>query len=719
MKKPMMVLATAATLALAGYHSHAQASADGCSGSYWSLSRGGWYACEDVVAIMPFNDTRTNLLLFMLDRDGGKTVPIPSNNTGSDSQSYQYSLLPFTDWSYISKAFTIPTTMSATGDGQSRWSTNGTICQSNDAARAEFISAVRANRKIPANERDLLVSARTSWTPACQRYSWSDISAEDGAKAKLPDLAAISTADGQQFVNYMTAADAFYRRAFDEASPKFAALNKASDPWVREASTYMVARSELNRAQATANGKYGDLDLEKIDKSIIAAADAGLNAYLKAYPKGRYANSANGLKRRVWWLGGDTEKLTNLYQSAFRNGIKNGTFADQAQLVEEIDLKLPRTNITDPLLLAMVDLQRMRTDSDRYDSSNTLSRAELDKQSALFASNKSLFDFLRASHAYYSAKNPKEVLTLIPDAARQKKFTYLEFSRQMLRGQALTDTKDINARGFWLEMIGGTEPVYQRPLVELAIALHDEKARQIDRIFAADSVVKNKQIRSILLRNIAGPDLLRQQATNTKASAEERQIALSTLLGKSISNGRYKEFLDASTLINPVVALNDPSASDGDSENLKSLINTYRVGPTTGGYPCPSIKDTVTTLSTTPQSIRARMCLGEFYRTNSVNGPYDGYGANDGDGSLGSSPSLYPGSPVSRLDIYQNVIANRQAPATDRAYALYRAVQCYAPSGSNACGGKGVAQSQRKAWFLQLKREYPNSQWAKEARYYW
>jgi hypothetical protein len=30
-----------------------------------------------------------------------------------------------------------------------------------------------------------------------------------------------------------------------------------------------------------------------------------------------------------------------------------------------------------------------------------------------------------------------------------------------------------------------------------------------------------------------------------------------------------------------------------------------------------------------------------------------------------------------------------------------------------------VAKSQRQAWFQRLKRDYPNSEWAKQLRYYW
>jgi len=84
---------------------------------------------------------------------------------------------------------------------------------------------------------------------------------------------------------------------------------------------------------------------------------------------------------------------------------------------------------------------------------------------------------------------------------------------------------------------------------------------------------------------------------------------------------------------------------------------------------------------------------------------------------LGSTPSLSR-TVYSRLAAYQGLIASAKTPQADKAYALYRAVMCYAPSGNNSCGGKDVDPSQRKAWFLQLKKNYPNSLWAKELQYF-
>jgi hypothetical protein len=65
------------------------------------------------------------------------------------------------------------------------------------------------------------------------------------------------------------------------------------------------------------------------------------------------------------------------------------------------------------------------------------------------------------------------------------------------------------------------------------------------------------------------------------------------------------------------------------------------------------------------------------------------------------------------------VIANHQADRDARAYALYRAVNCFASSGNNGCGPQDIPQNTRKQWFRTLHKEYPNSVWAKSSKYYW
>jgi hypothetical protein len=79
----------------------------------------------------------------------------------------------------------------------------------------------------------------------------------------------------------------------------------------------------------------------------------------------------------------------------------------------------------------------------------------------------------------------------------------------------------------------------------------------------------------------------------------------------------------------------------------------------------------------------------------------------------------FKGKEYSRLEAYKATISDQQANATDKAYSLYRAIRCYAPTGNNTCGGTEVPKLQRKAWYDRLKTQYKNTPWAKELRYYW
>ncbi|HQS70811.1 MULTISPECIES: hypothetical protein [unclassified Novosphingobium] len=154
----------------------------------------------------------------------------------------------------------------------------------------------------------------------------------------------------------------------------------------------------------------------------------------------------------------------------------------------------------------------------------------------------------------------------------------------------------------------------------------------------------------------------------------------------------------------------------------------FRKGRWSDGFPCPALAETATTLARTPADARARLCLGDFYRLNGFD-DFALYRADGGEMVLGAGPDGFPGRTLGRDAIYASIIADKRAAADVRAYALYRAIRCYAPSGYNGCSGPSrtmeeleaaqVPLSTRKAWFTELKTRYPNSQWAKSLRFYW
>jgi hypothetical protein len=147
-------------------------------------------------------------------------------------------------------------------------------------------------------------------------------------------------------------------------------------------------------------------------------------------------------------------------------------------------------------------------------------------------------------------------------------------------------------------------------------------------------------------------------------------------------------------------------------------VGLFARGKFSDGYACGKIAETATTLARNPRDVKARLCLGEFYRLNGFDGFAQLDTAPEAD-ELGGAPSLFPGAKADRGPIYAEIMNDASAAPGDRAYALYRAVYCYAPGGNNSCGGADVDQAQRRAWFNRLKQEFPTSPWARKIRYFW
>ena len=425
-----------------------------------------------------------------------------------------------------------------------------------------------------------------------------------------------------------------------------------------------------------------------------------------------------GLLRRVWWLGGDYTRLDGEYARLLAD--PNQSLAD---LSEEIDIKYLQyaTSSKNPVILAAMDMVRMRGGGSYAMEAccgKPLTAEELAGQADVFAKHPALYDYLKAAHAFYVNNNAKEVLRLIPDAAKQKEFSHVQFARQMLRGEALAASKDRNTRGFLIDMLSGAKSTSQRSLVELAIAQQDEKNGQIARVFAKGSPVQNPMIRRVLLTNSADAPLLRQQAKNKGVSKEERELATFILLKKQLQAGFYKAFLDDLALI--------PAGTKPQTEGyfypyavpLEPPLGIF-TGEIGGSlYPCPDIKSVATTLNTNPKDSKGQLCLADFMRTR-LDSDWYGYSPDDKSGNLGSTKSLLDSKPFSRMAIYQRLIADPKVTGNDKAYALHRAIRCFETSGYNHCGDQDIPVAQRKSWFQQLKRDYPDNPIATSLKYYW
>lgn len=709
---------------LAGITQQAQASSDDSCYPDWRVSRDSLDSCSNLPFLSPGNDSRVNLRLLLADK---KAEPLTPNALSEDDLSQGFGLVPFPVYRLApipatndepdnkpddSRTAELDALLKPLGIQRDEYKTageafltgEGSRCRSNDDDSATAFSSQVIKADMPAAERELLVKARLQLLKAC---SW---------EGQVVDAQQIQSHDGQLFRTYLQAAADFYSGRFGDAERGFAAASTSQVPWLKETALYMTARTSLNQAQAEAFDEYGMPQLEHVDKSALSDAEEGFLGYLKTYPQGDYLASARGLLRRVYWLAGDNTKLAEAFGWAMTEATDAQRNVSLDDLVEEADLKLLMVNsetVTTPMIQFVSDLMVMRGGNQP-----ALSRADLEKQKTAFAGAPQLYDYLLAVSALYTEHQPDAALKQLPQSVPSS-LNYFAFSQQTLRALALEAKQDWKgAEALWLQLLPLAKLPLQRDQLELALALNYERSGQLAKVFAADSPISAKPVRYILLRNVAGPELLRQQIAGA-SDPLERQTAQFVLLYKDLLRGQYATFADDLKQL-PAAAPDDKLGTSlgyvySASQTLK--LFQWNGDKAESGYACPSITQIAATLQADAKNPQGLNCLGEFILRNGLDGmPLEQARAA---GSLGSSASDFKGETFSRLDGYKQVIGNAKAPKNDKAYALFRAINCYGPSGYNSCGGVDVQPAVRKAWFRQLKTSYADTQWGKSLQYYW
>ncbi|MCY1273010.1 hypothetical protein D9M68_163570 [compost metagenome] len=706
----------------------ARASSDDSCYPSWNLKRDTLDVCNSLPFLSPGNDSRVNLQLLLADA-GKASLPAPA--LPEDERQLGYGLVPFpltrlygsapveerpadqpaADSALLELVQRLGLPADAVpAAGESFASGEGSRCRSNNPGTVrEFLSQLLQSAELPAAERQELGRARLALLQGCQ---WD----EAQLAVMLPhDL---QSAPGREFGTYLKGVAAFYGGHFADALKAFGALRDARQPWLQETARYMLGRNQLNAAQQHAFDDYGYPDLRKVDKAPLKSAEADFADYLKRYPQGRYAASARGLMRRVHWLNGDEQRLAGEYAGLFA---ASASPAERTRLIQEVDNKLLVTahpaDVRDPLLLAVLDLMQMR--HHEAGEARALDLAGLQEQKVLFARQPGLHDYLLAAYRFYVEDNPAEALKLLPEKL-PKRLDYLAFSQQSLRGFALEAGNDwLGAEKLYLRLLPLAQQPLQREQLELALAYNYERSDRLVKVFAPNSPVSTPAIREILLRHIAGQDLLRYQVQSAAANPEEHDTALFTLLYKDLLRGHYQAFVDDLPLLGEKPSDKPLGASIGYlyGTGMPLTLFTWEGGKGPSGYDCPPIRDVALAMQQDPQPPQALNCLGEFILRHGLDGfPLD---RQPGERELGGSQSLFEGPLYSRLDGYLKIIGNPDAAGDDQAYALYRAINCYAPSGYNGCGRQDIPQNQRKQWFRTLKSKYAATPWAKSLKYYW
>ena len=684
--------------------------------------RQGTYSCGNVPMLSPANDTRINAMLMMVD--GAKVARVfPDPKTIPPKDRISQMIVPFpmdfSGWIDIGQKAPDPAGGAADADAPSNRYADGegSICRSKDAGADAFNDALDGAGGLPPDEAARLRAARADIAQkTCAAGGASAAWTKPPVKSPL----------GQQFAAYLDGTNAFYRADFHAATRAFASASHSANPWLKETGLYMAGRAQLNAAQANAfDNDSPTPSRARVTKVSLDAANTVFRTYLKVYPQGRYAVSANGLLRRVAWLGGDVAQQADLYGHALARWSPATSNVPLIQLANELDSKLlfgpelDARQIQSPTVLATVDLLRMRTPENSESSrGKPLTLDDLQAQKPRFANAPALYDYLLATWYVQIGRKPDAALALLPSTPAAP-LDYFGLSQQALRAFALEDSgQGDKARQLWRDLIPLAKLRFQREALELALAINLEQAGLVNDVFADESLVQNAAIRAVLLQHTAGADLLRTQAQNQATGAALRDTALYTLLYKEFTRAHYADFIADTALVSgaPAAPLKPFIASGARNDD---------------SYVCPSAREIAATLQQNPADAKGLNCLADFVRLHPPAAGLEGdsvppwmrnasaAAATRVPPTLGSAPSQFAGKPYERMSSYVTVIADAQASPNDRAYALYRAINCYAPGGSNECGGKDVPKNVRKRWFDTLKTAYPGTPWARKLRYYW
>lgn len=572
---------------------------------------------------------------------------------------------------------------------------------------SQFFAALLADDSLTAEQRHALGQARLGL------YSGAT---DEQISASLATLPAGSSA--LLYKTYLTGAAHFYAGDYAGADQAFTSLVDSDRPWLAETASYMLMRTALNKSSQNSMGEYGDFDIDRIDRPAAEQAQKAAQAYLQRWPEGGYAESARGMLRRINWYLQAWPQLAGLYEQRFQQA---GDAKALRGLVIEYDNvygmqfngRAVREAFPDAPLISYIELLRaLRLNSDEKP---TLTQEDLNASKPAFEQSGKLALWRNLQlNLWQATGNQAAILQAVKPAEKLPAHDILAFSEQVLYGDALMAQKQWPAaRDFWLKLLNLSQDAEQQQYVQARLAATLVFSGNTEAIFAPDSAVTSLRYRSRVLKAVASPERLRQQASEGPNN-EERTIALHTLLVRDLTENRFSDWLNdkklASAITSPVVG------KAFDDVNLSTF--DWNGEAAEAGYVCRSLDKTVQVLSQNAKDAHALNCLGEFFRTSNTH--VDLWKDSAGNGVLEAAiHRKAPYGQFNRQAYYQQVIASPKAEHEDKSYALYRAIMCYAPSGYNECGGPEVDKAQRKGWFSQLKTQYPGSPWAQKLKYYW
>lgn len=683
------------------YNTASQAGVDNYCEPSTKVQSNQYTACQSLPALTPANDNQVNMLLLLSDL-GLANINIAE--TKSTLWMTSYSKVPFEASSMLSvSANKSPNARKATDTPALSYNEH---CNSLSHGSEAFIQQVKAEAKLSATEKESLIRERKKIDQCAETLALIQVNPNWSSTAR-------------QYASYLNATISFYNTNFSTATKIYAVLTQVDSAWLKETSQYMLIRSSLNEAYQSGVGEYGDLDHSKINQKLVTNFFNTITQYFKLYPQGQYAASARGYLRRGFWLSAKHDLLVNEYVWQLNNPKSSVYNLELPNLVHEMDRHVFQSSqfnikhLKDPFFLSIYDLMHMR--KKESDDDVIISWNELNTQKNIFKDQPELFQYLQANHLYYVQNKPLEALKYLPQTIPNSINSYLQLSQLFLKGRILENTQSgKNAQQYWENLLAISKTAEQRGTAELMLYPHYAKQQNLNQFIGSNAKIKQAFLQKQYLIDAADETSLMHVIKSPNASQDQKNVALYTVLNKSLAFQNYPLFNQAFT------ALPNNAAQYHSGENTLEKFSQqppfanfiWKGTKISNTIQCPDLFTLTKQLQTNPKDLTLKVCLGEYSRSSQAYDLVDLSYPHD------NSLLSFKGTYFARGNTYKEIIKqNHKSELT--AYALFRAIQCYAPSGINECQDSDVAKPVRKQWYDQIKRDYPDTSWAKSLKYYW
>ncbi|MDQ8952275.1 hypothetical protein RFH42_04790 [Acinetobacter rudis] len=672
-----------------------------CSPNFDLTDSRSYNECSNLPVLTPGNDNKTNILLLLTDL--GLARLETETHIDQDIWSANYAYVPFEAKNFLALTQNkVANQRNVTTSQASQYIFDERCINLTDAAK-QFNAQIQQHPKLSASEKKILIQARNQVQSCDDKHQFIAVDQQWSQIA-------------QQYASYINASIAFYNANYSAATKIYTVLSQVEDPWIKETAQYMLIRSSLNSAFATGVDQYGDIDINKINPQLLKSVQDNILTYLQLYPHGQYVASAQGLLRRYFWLAGRQDLLINEIVWQMHNSQSPRYNLNIAELPAEIDRRIfqsshfNQNNLNDPLLLAVHDLMQMRDSNDP--NFKALTWSMLNAQKNQFKTQPELFKYLQASHLFYVQNKAADALTYLPQSFSLN--SHLDLSQAFLKGLILEKTTPHQAASYWTQLLKQSKNTNQRGLFEVALAQSLNQQQNYQSFIGKRPLISQVNLQRDFILFHANEQSLEKIIQSSEANEAQKQAALFVLLAKSLGYqnfalfNRYYEQMPKDA--NQYQAWQSPQNKYQNKPPFAHLIwNGHTISPT---LQCAALPKLSQALEKNPQDLTLQTCLAEYMRSENA------YSVLQHLDFESPRPLAFNGTVFTRGQVYKNIIATKQKSELT-AYALYRSVQCYAPSGFNDCQDKEVPKTVRKQWFDQLKRDYPQSSWAKSLKYYW